>query len=441
LSGSLGSLLEVISNITAEGQAVLLVGAALAAGGAIVGGERGALAASLGLAIIAFILADGYLFAVRLGIASRLKGVRILPQPLVEGSPSKVRIELHNPSGLPLGPVMVEDNPPRHFILKSGASAWGYVGSRSAGSFSYTIIPRVGRHEWGKLRVTVRDPLGFYEGIVEVDAEPSIVKVYPRSLIPSRLLAVVRTASALGGAGARRRGVGTEFLELREYVPGDDFRLVDWKATARTGKLIVKVFEEEALPRVAVVVDASKSMFLTGCGGEAGIEYAARLAAALSELLARSGGLLRFSLLSWDGSRVATGWAGGRGVAIRVRSLLASAIKWPPTSAEPPYCNGERVPTLAFEVLESARPGSTVVLITDFCLNISIAKAFTDAIAGRFSKRAKLIVVIPPVGYGECVLRRAYLRRVAELVRPLGVDVYSGPIDRLVGRVLGFGRF
>lgn len=57
------------------------------------------------------------------------------------------------------------------------------------------------------------------------------------------------------------RGVGTNFIDLREYQPGDDIRLIDWKTTAKRGKLHVKEFEEEKRQRVLILLDAGQKMF------------------------------------------------------------------------------------------------------------------------------------------------------------------------------------
>jgi len=56
------------------------------------------------------------------------------------------------------------------------------------------------------------------------------------------------------------KGTGMEFREVREYVPGDDVRTIDWNVTARTGDPFVKLFEEERELTVMLAVDMSRSM-------------------------------------------------------------------------------------------------------------------------------------------------------------------------------------
>jgi len=68
-----------------------------------------------------------------------------------------------------------------------------------------------------------------------------------------------------GGSVSRRLGRGLDFSEVREYQPGDDVRMIDWKVTARTGSAQTKLFVEERERPVLLVVDQSSSMrFGTG---------------------------------------------------------------------------------------------------------------------------------------------------------------------------------
>jgi len=71
-----------------------------------------------------------------------------------------------------------------------------------------------------------------------------------------------KVKSILGGKhSSKMRGRGLDFEEVRNYVPGDDIRNIDWKVTARTQKTHSKVFSEEKEKPALIVVDQSKSMF------------------------------------------------------------------------------------------------------------------------------------------------------------------------------------
>lgn len=112
-------------------------------------------------------------------------------------------------------------------------------------------------------------------------------------MIPSEILRKVRQIeirargtvnSVLSGAySSSFRGRGMEFAEVREYIPGDEIRAIDWNVTARQGHPYVKKFTEERELTVLLVVDASAS-------GEFGSrnEMKGEIMATLSALLAFS---------------------------------------------------------------------------------------------------------------------------------------------------------
>lgn len=81
-------------------------------------------------------------------------------------------------------------------------------------------------------------------------------------------------------------GRSIEFLQHRQYAPGDDLRHVDWKVWAKADRLYVKQFEEDASMRCTLVVDVSKSMEY-GRGPLNKYEYAATAAVSLAYLLLR----------------------------------------------------------------------------------------------------------------------------------------------------------
>jgi len=77
------------------------------------------------------------------------------------------------------------------------------------------------------------------------------------------------------------KGRGVEFREVREYVPGDDVRTIDWNVTARTGTPFVKQFEEERELTVMLVADVSSSGRF-GSGVRTKMDIAAELCAVLA---------------------------------------------------------------------------------------------------------------------------------------------------------------
>ena len=81
----------------------------------------------------------------------------------------------------------------------------------------------------------------------------------------SRFLFAPPPNSPLGSVGhllSRTTGSSLEFMDHREYMPGDDLRRIDWNAYARTDRLNVKLYREEVNPHVDLLFDTSKSMAL-----------------------------------------------------------------------------------------------------------------------------------------------------------------------------------
>ena len=95
------------------------------------------------------------------------------------------------------------------------------------------------------------------------------------------VLAIVSRRLVAGRTRAERRskktGAGIEFADHRQYTPGDDFRHLDWNLYARTGRLLLRLYEEEEDLSVYVLLDVSRSMAV---GDPPKLDYAKRLAAA-----------------------------------------------------------------------------------------------------------------------------------------------------------------
>lgn len=66
----------------------------------------------------------------------------------------------------------------------------------------------------------------------------------------------------VGSQVGNRSGSSLEFMDHREYIPGDDLRRIDWNAFARNDKLSIKLYRDEVNPHVDIIVDCSRSMAL-----------------------------------------------------------------------------------------------------------------------------------------------------------------------------------
>jgi uncharacterized protein (DUF58 family) len=211
---------------------------------------------------------------------------------------------------------------------------------------SWTLGPVVLRVEGrlGLVRRTIRHEPGD-----SVLVTPSMTGV--RHL---RLLAIQHRLRDAGLRNIRRRGEGTTFANLREYVTGDDPRHVDWKATARRRKLITREYSVEQGQTVLIAVDAGRMMTQLS-DGVPRFEYALSSAMLLADVAAQSRdnvGLLLFD----DEVRAFVPATRGRQALERIRRALIPATT---SMAEPDYAT-------AFRLLsERHRKRSLIVLFTD----------------------------------------------------------------------------
>ena len=225
----------------------------------------------------------------RLYAAGRLIVKRVIEGSLVEGSKIRVRLLLENPTIVPLENIEVHDYYPSIFRLENASNMRIIlVRPKGSASFEYTLRTAMGKHRFPKPLVIVRDPLGLFSKTLRIGSETE-VSVLPRyERIPSQKLLVIPSTKPGGLSATRRKGVGTQIFEVREYQQGDEVRRIEWKSTARLLKLMVKEFEQESSMEVIVVIDTSPSM-VYGRVGYTKLEYSVRAAATIGEYLTRRG--------------------------------------------------------------------------------------------------------------------------------------------------------
>lgn len=125
----------------------------------------------------------------------------------------------------------------------------------------------------------------------------------------------------VGEQRSRRRGSGIEFLDHREYQPGDDYRHIDWNLLSRLDRVFVKLFVEESDLAVYILVDSSRSMDF---GRPTKFEYAKLVAGALAYVGLVNSNRVMVGLLDADSMKALPP---GRGKAhmVRVRDFLEQA--------------------------------------------------------------------------------------------------------------------
>lgn len=152
------------------------------------------------------------------------------------------------------------DEVPESFWVEGADRAFTLEPGQSV-RFHYEVIPsHRGQFNFRDTYVRLKAPLGLCEVDVKL-SQPQVARVYPNlKAIQKFDLLNRRGRGLLGIRRTRYRGIGTEFESLREYVPDDDFRRIDWKASARMNKFVIREYELEKNQSVILLIDVGKNM-------------------------------------------------------------------------------------------------------------------------------------------------------------------------------------
>ncbi len=252
--------------------------------------------------------------------------------------------------------VRVRDTPPAAFITSSL-----FVGSEvepgASTAFGYTTRPTArGLYGFGDVTLRWRTPLGLLwrQRTLPLANE---VRVYPNLMEVQKydLLARKGLLRQMGLRAARQLGRGTEFESLREYQRDDDYRRINWKATARRHRPITTLYETERSQRLIVMIDLGRQM-LTRVGELTKLDAAVNAALLLCYVALAHGdrvGLLSFA----DGVHAYTPPRRGKAHFYRIVEQLY-AVRAQPVESD--Y-------TVAFARLRADLRGRALVaLFTDF---------------------------------------------------------------------------
>ncbi|MEM6263751.1 MAG: DUF58 domain-containing protein [Bacteroidota bacterium] len=210
------------------------------------------------LGIIALLLlVDGWMvFQPREGI----KGDRSCPEKFSNGDHNPVWLWFKNGYAFPVMLEIIDEIPvqfqKRDFLLTTS------LAPEEEKELEYLLRPTErGEYHFGALNVYARGPIGLVKRRYRFSSE-QMVPTYPSyiQLRKFQLMAISNRLTDIGVKKVRRLGHTTEFEQIKEYVRGDDYRTVNWKATARTGKLMVNQFADEKSQPVYCLIDKSRNM-------------------------------------------------------------------------------------------------------------------------------------------------------------------------------------
>ncbi|HEY7172582.1 MAG TPA: DUF58 domain-containing protein [Vicinamibacterales bacterium] len=236
---------------TAAVLAALLAGVPVTAGAWFAGAAGG---------ILALAAASDLVYSQRAWRRAEPRLVRRLPSAFAIGVKRPVQVTIANDGPLAWQCRFHDFADPS--LVTEGLPASLTIPSRSAFETAYTVVPsRRGDVTFAPADVRVRSRLGLWEMLARIGSQ-EIRRVYPDFAQVQRYawLAGDRRLQEIGVKTFQQRGEGTDFKELSEYRVGDAVRHIDWRATLRLGKPIVRQFQDERDQCVMLLVDCGRRM-------------------------------------------------------------------------------------------------------------------------------------------------------------------------------------
>jgi len=185
---------------------------------------------------------------------------RICDEKLSLGAQNAVRLVLRNPGYKHITGI-VRDEYPIEFGAEGNVARFD-MSPRSDWETIYHVIPGIrGDFEFLDIYIRLVGPVGLIVRQIKVPAR-QICSVYPNLLDMRRYEIGLKREHAVqpGQRYTRLQGRGTEFESLRDYIQDDEFRSVDWKASARRGKLVTRQYQQERSQNILIVLDCGRIM-------------------------------------------------------------------------------------------------------------------------------------------------------------------------------------
>ncbi|HEY0715813.1 MAG TPA: DUF58 domain-containing protein [Polyangia bacterium] len=254
--------------------------------------------AALGITTAIVILIAGFFDLGRTRDPARLRVSRDHEPVMSHGAHHNVRVVVENADAHPVQVELEEVWPPSVVPERTRLSLTVPAHGRAEAVYGVTPQHR-GAFSTAAAAVRSISPwgLGFRQRPAVLGA--TTVHVYPdiRGIARYELAARRQLMGQIGIRSVRRRGSGTEIEGLRDYVPDDEYRRIDWKATARRERPITRELRDEQAQTVYILIDAGR-LGAVQMGGATRLDFAVNAALVLAHVAAVHGD--RVGLLVFD---------------------------------------------------------------------------------------------------------------------------------------------
>ena len=226
-----------------------------------------------------------------------IKAQRILPEKLSNGDENFVKIDIKNLYGFNIKTKIIDEIPfqfqKRDFLIEKN------IESKKNIFFQYHLLPKErGEYSFGSLNVFASSPLGLvsrkfiFQKDDQLPCYPSFIHLRKYELM------ALNNEFMMGGIKKiRRLGHTMEFEQIKEYVPGDDVRTINWKASSKRNQLMVNQFQDEKSQRIYMIIDKGRTMQMP-FNGLSLLDYSINSAMALSHIILKKfdkAGMMTFS--------------------------------------------------------------------------------------------------------------------------------------------------
>ncbi|MEJ7739131.1 MAG: DUF58 domain-containing protein [Chitinophagaceae bacterium] len=211
---------------------------------------------AIGVILVTFIIDYAVLFIHKRGVFA----ARTFAERFSNGDENPVRIDIENFYHFPVQLEIVDEIP--HQFQRRDVLFALRLSALQSRVIEYSLRPvKRGEYEFGKVNLYAETPIRLVKRRFRYGVNVT-VPVYP-SYVQMRkyqLLAIHNRLSEIGVKKVRRIGHSLEYEQIKEYVRGDDYRTVNWKATARKGQLMVNHYTDEKSQQIYCVIDKSRVM-------------------------------------------------------------------------------------------------------------------------------------------------------------------------------------
>ena len=213
---------------------------------------------ALAVSVVGIIMVMDYVLL--FGKDTAIIAQRSMAERFSNGDDNEVRLDIENRFAFTTQLQIIDEIP--HQFQRRDVLFTLALQTQTQKHIIYQLRPtKRGLYSFGQIQIFAASPIHFFTRKFTLDS-PVDVPVYPSylQLRKYQLMAISNRLSEAGVKKIRRFGHSMEFEQIKEYVQGDDYRTLNWKATAKSGQLMVNTYSDEKSQQVYCIIDKGRVM-------------------------------------------------------------------------------------------------------------------------------------------------------------------------------------